>query len=89
MTSRIAYCYNVAMTRVYDEIVDFIAGGSSPQEVAQFQASQEVRDHVADLLARANRSELSAEETADLNHYLELEHIMRLAKARARQNAGA
>lgn len=77
------------MTRVYDEIVDFIAGGSSPEEVAGFQPSQEVRDHVADLLARERRSGLSSEEAADLNYYLELEHIMRLAKARARQNTHA
>lgn len=73
------------MTRVYDEIIDFIAGGSSPDDVARFQPSQEVRDRVADLLARAKDSELQPDEAADLEHYLELEHIMRLAKARARQ----
>lgn len=77
------------MTRVYDEIVDFIAGGSSPEQVARFQPSQAIRDYVADLLARESRSGLSPDETAELNHYLELEHIMRLAKARARQNTGA
>jgi hypothetical protein len=30
-------------------------------------------------------SELSAEEVTELNLYIQLEHIMRLAKARARQ----
>ena len=33
---------------------------------------------------REKTTGLSSEETAELEHYLQLEHIMRLAKARAR-----
>ena len=72
------------MTRVYDEIVDFIAGGTTPAAVATFQPSNEARERVADLLERERLGALTADEQADLAHYLELEHIMRLAKARAR-----
>jgi hypothetical protein len=74
------------MTRVYEEIIDFIAGGSSPDEVAHFRPSPEARDRVTDLLLREKNSSLSTDESAELDHYLQLEHIMRLAKARARRH---
>ena len=74
------------MTKVYEEIVDFIAGGTTPASVATFQPSVEARERVADLLARQQTGSLSPDESTELAHYLELEHIMRLAKARARQH---
>lgn len=73
------------MTRAYEEIIDFIAGGSSPSEVVEFHPSDGTRERVAELLRRQKTSVLSSDETAELDHYLQLEHIMRLAKARARQ----
>ena len=72
------------MTRVYEEIIDFIAAGSTPGDVAGFQPSDEARGRVSDLLRREKADGLSADEAAELGHYLELEHLMRLAKARAR-----
>jgi hypothetical protein len=39
---------------------------------------------MAELMHREKTTGLSAEETAELEHYLQLEHIMRLAKARTR-----
>jgi hypothetical protein len=72
------------MTRAYEEVIDFIAAGTSPHEVIAFQPSAEAKARVADLIHREKTTGLSAEETAELEHYLQLEHIMRLAKARAR-----
>jgi hypothetical protein len=40
---------------------------------------------VADLIAREKASELTAEERSELDLYLQIEHIMRLAKAKARK----
>ncbi len=74
------------MTRVYDEIINFIARGTSPAAVAEFSASEETKDRVADLLHREKTTGLSAEEQSELNHFLEIEHLMRLAKARAREH---
>ena len=42
------------------------------------------KKQVADLVYREKTTGLTAEEMAELNHYLELEHLMRLAKARTR-----
>lgn len=72
------------MTRAYDEIVDFIAAGTTPESVARFEPSRETKDYVADLIHKEKTSELTPEEASDLDHYLKLEHLMRLAKARAR-----
>ena len=74
------------MTKAYEEIVDFIAAGTTPDKVMSFRPSNEARQHVEELLHRQRAGTVSPDEAAELAHYLELEHIMRLAKARARQH---
>jgi hypothetical protein len=73
------------MILAYDEFVDFIAGGSTPESVIVFRPSEETRTHVAELIRRQKNEGLSPDETAELNQNLQIEHLMRLAKARARQ----
>jgi len=73
------------MSKAIDEIVDFIASGTTPDQVASFRPSEESKAEVAKLIYKEKTTGLSAEETANLNIYLQLEHIMRLAKARAHQ----
>lgn len=72
------------MIRAYDEIVEFIAAGTTPDSVARYEPSQETKDAVADLVYKEKTTGLTAEELSELDHYLKLEHLMRLAKARAR-----
>jgi len=72
------------MIRAYDEIVEFIAAGTTPDSVARFEASQQTKEYVADLLHKEKTVGLTPEELSELDHFLKLEHLMRLAKARAR-----
>ena len=72
------------MSRAYDEIVDFIARGSTPDAVAGFEPSQETKDYVADLIHKEKTEGLSPDERSELDHFMKAEHLMRLAKARAR-----
>jgi hypothetical protein len=81
---RLSRAYNRDMISAYEEIVDFIAAGTTPQTVAHFEPSQETKDRVAELLHREKTTGLAPDEASELDHYLELEHLMRLAKARAR-----
>ena len=74
------------MTRAYEEIIDFIAAGTSPRGVVAYQPSEASKARVADLIQREKTTGLAPEETAELDHYLQLEHVMRLAKARARNH---
>jgi hypothetical protein len=73
------------MILAYEELVDFIANGSTPQSVVDFQPSTETKNLVADLIRRQKVDSLTPDETAELNHFLQIEHLMRLAKARARE----
>lgn len=71
--------------RAYEEVVDFIAAGPSSGKIVAFRPSEETRSRVAELVRREKAGDLSPAETSELDHYLQLEHLMRLAKARAAQ----
>jgi len=40
------------MTRAYEEIIDFIAAGTTPTRVANFEALPSVKERAADLILR-------------------------------------
>lgn len=77
------------MTRAYEEIIEFIAAGTTPQSLINFQPSEVAKERVADLIFREKTEALTAEEKAELDQYLMLEHLLRLAKARAYQYTAA
>ncbi len=70
--------------KVYEEMIDFIAAGTTPQNVVNFRPSESAQARVEDLLSREKDGKLNLSEKSELDHYLQLEHLMRLAKARAR-----
>ncbi len=70
---------------VYTEIIDFLAAGITPTSLIAFRPSEAAKQRVADLIQREKSEDLTSEEQAELEHYLQLEHLMRLAKARARR----
>ena len=70
-------------SRAYDELVDFIAGGTTPEAVMRFEPSAATRDRVAELVEREKEFGLTSNEARELEHFLTLEHLMRLAKAKA------
>jgi hypothetical protein len=72
-----------AIQPVYMELVDFVARGSTPEEVANFRPSPEAQRRVADLLERQRESKLTDEEASELDGFVQLEHILGLAKAKA------
>ena len=63
-------------------MIEFIAA-SSPQNVIAFRPSEEAKARVADLIFREKTEGLSNDEKSELDHSLQIEHLMRLAKARA------
>lgn len=77
------------MTLAYEEFVDFLAGGTTPQGVIDFRPSEKTKARVAELIHLQKTTSLSPDQTAELNQFLQFEHIMRLAKARARQRLAA
>ena len=73
-----------ATVPVYMELVDFVARGATAEEVANFRPSHEAQKRVAELLERQRESELTEEETAELDGFVQLEHILGLARAKAK-----
>jgi hypothetical protein len=73
------------LVRACEEVVDFIAAGPSSGSVVEFRPSEGTRLRVADLVTREKRGVLSPDEVSELEQYVQLEHLMRLAKARAKQ----
>jgi hypothetical protein len=70
----------------YDEIIDFIAAGTTSESVVAFRPSDSVQQRVPELVERSKDASISSEEQSELEDYLQLEHIMIMAKARARQH---
>jgi hypothetical protein len=72
--------------KAYEEVIEFIAAGTTPDRVVSFRPSTATKERVADLIDREKSTGLLAEEKSELDHYMQLEHLMRLAKARAHQH---
>ena len=86
LAAKFVETYNLGIMKAYEEIVEFIASGTTPGNVVAFHPSEQTKERVADLIQREKTSGISSDEESELNHYLQLEHLMRLAKARARQH---
>ncbi|HMS39045.1 MAG TPA: hypothetical protein PKE69_02380 [Pyrinomonadaceae bacterium] len=70
--------------QAYQEVVDFIAS-SNPAKVLAFKPSEAAKQRVSELIEREKNEGLSAEETSELDYYMKLEHLMRMAKIKAHQ----
>jgi hypothetical protein len=67
---------------VYDEIAEFIAE-LNPTKVKQIKASKEVQNRFDFLVEKSKNELLLLKEQDELNHYIVLERLIRLAKIRA------
>lgn len=67
-----------------DEIVDFLVGQIPTPALAGFQPSAEARQRIWELVAKEKEAGLLPDETVELEDYLKLEHLLVLAKAKAR-----
>jgi len=72
-------------TASYEEFVDFIATGTTPESVVAFRPTKAAIQRVEELTAKNRDGVISQNEQAELDDYLQLEHLLILAKARARQ----
>ncbi|MFD2574083.1 hypothetical protein ACFSUS_25830 [Spirosoma soli] len=58
-----------------------------PEDILQFRASEEMHDHFYSLLEKEKVGTATQQETELIDKFMSVEHIMRLAKARAKQYA--
>jgi hypothetical protein len=57
----------------------------TPDNIVAFCPLEETKQRVADLICREKTTGLTQDELSELSHYMQLEHLMRLAKAHARK----
>lgn len=69
--------------KVYDDFIDFLATGTTAESLIAFSLSPAAQDRLADLLDRAELGTLTADERSELDKVLVMEHLLRLAKAKA------
>lgn len=69
---------------VYDELAYFLAS-LSPRRVLAYKASPKAQTRVNELLEKNKTTGLTDEESAEMERYMTVEHIVRLAKAKALQ----
>ena len=68
----------------YLELVDFIAETAGRERLAKFHPSKAAQARVDALVEKHKEGKLRKSEREEVDMFLQLEHVMRLAKARAR-----
>lgn len=64
-------------------ILELLANRPEPQTVIALKPSPELQARVSELLERAKSGQISSKQEAELERYLTLERLVRLAKAHA------
>jgi len=70
-------------------IIELLTSQPTPEQVLSIRPSSDLQARVSELLRRNKRGELSRQEEAELERYLMLEHLVRLAKAHAYKQLAA
>ncbi|WP_013325763.1 hypothetical protein [Gloeothece verrucosa] len=68
---------------VYAEVLDFLLHSPTKSEIIAFKVSPQAQERLRTLLEKNRESALTPLETAELDTYQQLEHLMILLKAHA------
>ncbi len=72
---------------LYREITDFLASNPLPEQIAAFKSSHSAQERLEDLLDKNREEGLTADETAELDAYLQARDLIILLKANAQPDA--
>lgn len=67
----------------YEEFVEFVTSAPTLEDVTTFRLSDSTEHHIRELLQANQGRGLTAEEQAELDEYVRVEHLIRMAKIRA------
>ena len=71
-------------TPIFEDLVTFIVEKTPSDEVLAFRPSARAQQRFEELSVRVKSGEATPEERAEMERNIELEHMMQLAKARAK-----
>ena len=73
----------IAYQNIYDSLAEFIASMDAAKVLA-FHAPKDLQTRIEQIIEKKKETALTPREQEELDHYFILEHIVRLAKSRAR-----
>ena len=71
------------LTQAYEEILDFLAAGTTTESIANFRPSPAAQERVRHLVELRKDAAIAPDENEELEEYMQLEHLMVMAKAKA------
>ena len=69
----------------FNEILDFLASSPTPEQIVSFKTSEALNERLHYLLDQNGEGQLSAEERAELDEFLKIDHVFTMLKIRARK----
>ncbi len=75
----------VANVRFFDEIIDLLTSTPTPAEVMAYKPSAALQHRAEELLEKSKTGKLAESDQKDLEYFMVIEHLMRMAKIRARR----
>ena len=76
----------MVQNRVFDEIIDFITSIPQPQQILNYKLSKSTQNRLDDLLEKKRNEQLNNNELHELDQFIMTEHIMRIAKIKAKKS---
>lgn len=70
----------------YEDILDFLAGAPSVDDIIAFRPQREAQNRFSDLLEANRARKLSLSEEEELDHYIRIDRMMSLLKVKAHNN---
>jgi hypothetical protein len=67
----------------YEEVLEFLAAGPSAQQIVAFRPRPQAQERFSYLLDVHRQRTLTGEEEEELDHYIRIEQMMSLLKAKA------
>lgn len=71
--------------RAFDEVVDFLTSIPQPEQIWAYRPSSSAQNRLELLLDKKRDDLLSEEESHELEQFLLVEHLMRVAKRKAKR----
>ena len=67
----------------YEQVLEFLASGPSSQEITAYRPPQAAQARFSRLLDANRERQLSAQEEEELDHYIDMDRMLSLLKAKA------
>ena len=72
---------------LHEDLLDLLIEGADPLRLRSFQLSEALQERLDSLLDKNREGDLTEQDRTELNAYQQVEHVVRLLKARLAQRS--